>query len=1078
MRRSPADRGILGGVLDAASSLFGLREGILFAGRYRLVRQLGAGAMGAVYEVTHMRTEKRCALKVMHPHIVERQDLRDRFAREAKVAASVQSDFIVDVFDADVDEATGVPFLVMELLRGEDLSRRLKRSGRLDPKEAFRYLQHTALALEAMHQASIVHRDLKPGNLFLAERQGGHARIKVLDFGLAKLVIEGTGAGTATTVGTPLYMAPEQFRGGRVAAAADLYALGMIAYALLVGEAYWAEELSEHGNVFAFGLTAMKGPIEPASARAARRGASLPPAFDPWFAQATAVDPACRFSSARAAVTALGAILEADVLTDREGHARGGDRVDSAEACSGPAVSAPETREADGLDTSARAAAMPGDGTLTASRTPSPQPHAPPWSGSSSAAESAAAAPRDQRGRAWRARRWLGAAGLVTVALASAALWWPAASPLAPPDAVLACPVLQASGLDEPAGWLGAAAAATVCERARLLLGGSATRTLVPAELLSLPPHPVDSFPVDPYGQPEARERSLKAAQRRSAAYIDGEIVKETAGFRVSLALRRADGAELGRGAGGGRGLYQAVREAMDAIVGPDLLPKASELAPAVREWSRAPDVDSALALLDLTLAIAHNAGGLPEECSRVAERSAGIAEMGLIERWRCAYILGLPAPELDIPAALDSLSSGALGARARLRHMVLLDDDPKLIELLQQRLEREPSALGQSLLAATASCLLQQSDARLASELALVAVQAEPENPLGEACSPWGQLVATTRDTSSARSVVRAMQAWAPWDGNGWLWDAIGSADASHALTYARRAYVLTPFDGHVASVLADKVLATGEREEVRSVAAALSRGGYPVHQVASDLLLVRVEASEAHFDAALSRARRAMAIRPDDAGWVRVQRFEIAWRALELATLLGHAAEQADRIVEHFLDPEPPPLDGVDLGVPIRLSAVCARASELVSRRCFARFHALRRHFAGSLLPESDKFVEGAERYARGDWRRAAAAWRPLLRQPGMFTAALADAMEDAFERSGDVELVARLESAALAAGAGEMHGALPAHARAARRAAARGDGARARALADRVIDAWSAADVEVPAVGEMRKLLRELP
>jgi serine/threonine protein kinase len=288
----------------------GLAPGDVFAGRYEIVRRIAAGAMGEVYEVIHRTTGRRRALKIMLPHIVQSAELRERFTLEARIAAQVNSEFIVDVSDAGVDEGTEVPFLVMELLQGEELGRRLKRVGRFPPEEALRYVYETALALDKTHKASIVHRDLKPGNLFLAETsQGTH--VKVLDFGVAKIVADGTTQANATAaVGTPLYMAPEQFRGGRkISSAADIYALGMIAYTFLVGEAYWWEELRRDGNVVGFALAAVHGPEEPASVRAARRGVTLPPLFDPWFAKATAADPKRRFGTAVMAAKSLAEVF-------------------------------------------------------------------------------------------------------------------------------------------------------------------------------------------------------------------------------------------------------------------------------------------------------------------------------------------------------------------------------------------------------------------------------------------------------------------------------------------------------------------------------------------------------------------------------------------------------------------------------------------------------------------------------------------------------------------------------------------------------------------------------------------------
>jgi serine/threonine-protein kinase len=246
----------------------------------------------------------------MHSHILHSADLRGRFEREAKVAAQVESEFIVDVFDAGVDDATQMPYLVMELLRGEELGKRLRRLGRLPAAEVAHFVHQTALALDKTHQANIVHRDLKPENLFLTEREDGMPRIKVLDFGIAKVVTEGVTSGSSTmSIGTPLYMSPEQFQPRAwVTGASDVYSLGMIAYTLLVGGAYWEEEARE-GSIFQFGAIAIHGPQEPASVRAYKRGVRLPGGFDAWFAKVTAKDPEQRFPTATAAARELSAVL-------------------------------------------------------------------------------------------------------------------------------------------------------------------------------------------------------------------------------------------------------------------------------------------------------------------------------------------------------------------------------------------------------------------------------------------------------------------------------------------------------------------------------------------------------------------------------------------------------------------------------------------------------------------------------------------------------------------------------------------------------------------------------------------------
>lgn len=280
-----------------------LSEGQIFAHRYRISRCVAAGGMGAVYEAHHTETDRRVALKVMLPHFVSNADLRDRFKREARITANIGSEFIVEVLDAGVDDETEMPFLVMEYLEGSDLAGEVEHKGPLDPELAVIYLHQAAMALQKTHTASIVHRDLKPENLFLTARDDGSPRVKILDFGISK-VIESARTNATQTLGTPLYMAPEQF-GGKVSPACDIYALGMIAYTLLVGVAYWTPDDVEDDSVFALAGRVMGGVIEPASEHASRRGVTLPPGFDAWFAKACHREPKERFTGAIEAVVAL-----------------------------------------------------------------------------------------------------------------------------------------------------------------------------------------------------------------------------------------------------------------------------------------------------------------------------------------------------------------------------------------------------------------------------------------------------------------------------------------------------------------------------------------------------------------------------------------------------------------------------------------------------------------------------------------------------------------------------------------------------------------------------------------------------
>jgi serine/threonine-protein kinase len=288
-----------------------LPAGTLCQRRYEVVRCLKAGGMGVVYEVVDRVTHRRRALKMMLPGFVADPDLLARFNFETIATANVESEHVVETFDAGIDAESGAPFLVMELLRGEDLGSALKKRGRFPPAEALVLLGQAALALDQIHAAGVIHRDLKPANLFLARRDDGSPWLKVLDFGIAKFVAQSTQSmHTTTNMGTPIYMSPEQMQGeGAIDHRADLYALGHITYALLVGEPFWKNEGHAREALYQILLKIMKGGQEPASSRAEKSGVTLPARFDAWFARATAPLPHDRFDSASQLVEELALVL-------------------------------------------------------------------------------------------------------------------------------------------------------------------------------------------------------------------------------------------------------------------------------------------------------------------------------------------------------------------------------------------------------------------------------------------------------------------------------------------------------------------------------------------------------------------------------------------------------------------------------------------------------------------------------------------------------------------------------------------------------------------------------------------------
>jgi eukaryotic-like serine/threonine-protein kinase len=282
-----------------------LEVGADFAERYRVLRCLKHGGMGSVYEVLDRRTDRLRALKVMQPDVATDPDMRVRFEQEAMVVVRVRSDHIVEVVDAGICEPD-TPFLVMELLHGEDLAALLAKRKVLEAEEVVSMLSQVASGLDKVHEEGVVHRDLKLENLFVSRRDDGSLHVKIVDFGVAKIVHYAASLSTTRSLGTPLFMAPEQLTGeGTIGPAADLYALAHAAFCLLVGKPYWFEDGQDADNPYAFISIVVRGVVEPACARARRFGVTLPASFDPWFAKATAKRPSRRFESASEQIAAL-----------------------------------------------------------------------------------------------------------------------------------------------------------------------------------------------------------------------------------------------------------------------------------------------------------------------------------------------------------------------------------------------------------------------------------------------------------------------------------------------------------------------------------------------------------------------------------------------------------------------------------------------------------------------------------------------------------------------------------------------------------------------------------------------------
>ncbi len=219
------------------SSSAPVEEGQILAGKYRVDRILGQGGMGVVVAARHIQLDEVVAIKFLLPEVLENAEAVERFSREARASIKIKSEHVVRVMDVGTMDG-GIPYMVMEYLKGGDLSALLQsRGGPLTVPEAAEYLLQACEAIADAHVLGIVHRDLKPANLFLTQRSDGTPCVKVLDFGISKITGPNSGlqmTKTSTVMGSPLYMSPEQMASSKdVDARSDIWSLGAILYELL-----------------------------------------------------------------------------------------------------------------------------------------------------------------------------------------------------------------------------------------------------------------------------------------------------------------------------------------------------------------------------------------------------------------------------------------------------------------------------------------------------------------------------------------------------------------------------------------------------------------------------------------------------------------------------------------------------------------------------------------------------------------------------------------------------------------------------------------------------------------------------
>ena len=271
---------------------------------FQITALLGEGGMGAVYEARHRVIDRKIAIKVLKRELARDQEFLARFVNEAKAASSIRHPSIIEVFDVGLLEDQ-LAYLMMELLEGESLARRLRRVGRLSLEGALAITAQAASALTAAHGQDIVHRDLKPDNLFLLRDPAapGGERVKVLDFGIAKLRPEVAGPDvrtqTGNILGTPAYMSPEQCRGmiADIDHRSDIYSLGIILYEMLCGDPPFTS--TGQGDLLI--RQATQAPRPPRQLNPA-----IPAAVNQAILRALEKAPSARFSSMAAFCQALG----------------------------------------------------------------------------------------------------------------------------------------------------------------------------------------------------------------------------------------------------------------------------------------------------------------------------------------------------------------------------------------------------------------------------------------------------------------------------------------------------------------------------------------------------------------------------------------------------------------------------------------------------------------------------------------------------------------------------------------------------------------------------------------------------
>ncbi len=1009
--------------------------GTVLAGKYRVERVLGTGGMGVVVAALHEQLDERVAIKLLRADRLAQADAVERALREARATVKIQSDHVVRVFDVGTLD-NGSPYIVMEYLAGCDLAQLLCAEGKLDIADACSYVRQACDAVAKAHAIGIVHRDLKPANMFLAVRDDKSA-IKVLDFGISKFVatdaqrLDPSLTSTASVLGSPAYMSPEQLESPRdIDGRTDVWSLGVILFELLTGaHPFVADTLPQLYKKIADDPAPSVRSIRP----------DVPVDLDAIVARCLSKRPSERFADVTTLARTLGPFAvdasdERKVAALAETASASREEIESARLAS-QQVSA---SAGNGEIVAAPGIAVTGDPDKRSDSTRAIKRRRWAWTGFAFAGVAAAATSTLVCTRADRSPTRAAGGGAAGGAAA-------AGNPLAKTGSVLACPQLAAAGVDEPSGWLGAAAASIVCTRAQARMGGRAARVVAPAQLLDLPSMPVDGYPEDAFGAAHARERAVANALKRGAAWVDGTITKVADGYEVTLTLRAGDG-ELARGAGTATSIFEATRQAMKPLEAS--IPAAPPNDPFVVDMIGATTTDGAVALTDWGIASRFDFGAQITECKAVLAREDVVDAAKAAVRTICgdASSDAQSKPDAVKAAPRDTSSPGRLimSIEADPRKRDTTDvDHPLLDAALAKETDIEVRAVLLSEKSQSALFGRRYADAEQA---ALASLHASPG-----ALPIWTQawdVLSWIRNTGAA---APAAMAWSPWSSEAYCFSATRTTDAELKVQYIRRNVALSTAPVWKEAEV-EFLVEAGQREAARAKAAVVGTPG----------VYVVVDVAEAQFGKALDRAASTKITNNSYDDLVPFQ------YAAPAAFITGKPLAGVDKMYDHYLKPEVSTLSGSEIA---QFSALmmCLAAPKSIGKKCIAR---LRLHSRGA-VGFIEGILEGSEHYVAGRYKDAARTWRKLAAHQGWQRDYLRDFLVEAFERSGDTALATKLDAEYLSRG-NRWAGADLVYVREARRAEKRGDFTRARELAKKVIDAWSVADVDVPAVAEMTKLV----